>query len=458
MTAPAVRDWCKVLASVVDGAPLGTRYARLLPDLPPLVVGDDVLRTLGEAGGVCDAGPAAAWVDGSDDGAEAAGWPFFGQFVAHDITADRSPIGTRADLAGLRNAHSPCINLEALYGAGPVGAPYLFDRNDPAKLLLSGSGTDVPRNAQGVAVLGDPRNDVHLFVNQLHVAFLHAHNALVDRLRADGMGEDDLYVSARRALRWHYQYLVVNDFLPRLAGPDLVAELLRDGPQLFRPPPGGVYLPVEFAHGAYRYGHGQIRQLYRLRLGGPQYQILPDLMGFGPVGPEHAVDWAELFDFPGAARAQRTRKLDGRLPSSLIGLPHEVTGNVPVAAYQSLAVRDLERGAALGLPSGEAVARAMGLEPLDPSEVGLPRSAGGTPLWFYVLKEAQHRANGDRLGPVGGRIVAEVLIGLVRADPDSYLSVDDGWRPTLPSASPDRYTLVDLLAFAGRGATVPVAG
>jgi len=127
---------------------------------------------------------------------------------------------------------------------------------------------------------------------------------------------------------------------------------------------------------------------------------------------------------------------------------------VPVAAYRSLAVRDLERGVAAGLPSGEAVAQALGVDPLTPAETGIPGAVGGTPLWFYILREAQHRADGDRLGPVGGRIVAEVLVGLVRADADSYLSVDAGWRPTLPSAGPDRYTLADLLTFACRGATV----
>ena len=69
----------------------------------------------------------------------------------------------------------------------------------------------------------------------------------------------------------------------------------------------------------------------------------------------------------------------------------------------------------------------------------------GTPLWFYILKEAERRGGGDRLGPVGGRIVAEVLIGLLRADPTSYLSLEPGWQPTLPAAGP-RFGLTDLLA------------
>ena len=98
----------------------------------------------------------------------AAGWPFFGQFIAHDITADRSPIGPHADATTIANFRSPRANLECLYGAGPVGAPFLYDARDPAK-LLRGDG-DVPRNAQGTALLGDPRNDVHVFISQLHHA------------------------------------------------------------------------------------------------------------------------------------------------------------------------------------------------------------------------------------------------------------------------------------------------
>jgi len=141
-------------------------------------------------------------------------------------------------------------------------------------------------------------------------------------------------------------------------------------------------------------------------------------------------------------------RLDGRLAASLIGLPEQVTGAVDAAAYRSLAVRDLLRGETTKLPSGEAVARHIGAEPLTAEE--LDHSwAEGTPLWFYVLKEAEHRANGDGLGPVGGRIVAEVLIGLMRADPASYLSVAPDWRPTLPSIGTG-FGLADLLDLPTR--------
>jgi hypothetical protein len=112
-------------------------------------------------------------------------WPFFGQFVAHDITADRSPVTHRADADRIRNFRIPRANLEGLYGSGPVGSPYITPRTTPAKLLLSAQGSDVPRNHEGIALIGDPRNDVHLFTSHMAVAFIKLHNRLVDRLRED---------------------------------------------------------------------------------------------------------------------------------------------------------------------------------------------------------------------------------------------------------------------------------
>jgi hypothetical protein len=206
-------------------------------------------------------------------------------------------------------------------------------------------------------------------------------------------------------------------------------------------------VPLEFADAAYRYGHGQIRHTYQLQPGAAALPLFPDLVGFGPITPEHRLDLGQLFDLPGHVPAQRAKKMDGALPTSLIGLPHQVTGDVDVDAYRSLAVRDLMRGAATDLPSGETIAAALGVAPLATDEVG-PGWASGTPLWFYILKEAEARGAGNQLGPVGGRIVAEVLLGLVRADPDSYLSVDPDWTPTLPRYDSASFGLADLLLFA----------
>jgi len=400
-TATRVRDHCLAPARAVD-APTGSgTYRRLFPELAPLDCDDGVLHELGRAGGACDTVDAAEG-EGSSDADGAAGRP-----------------------------------------------------------------RDLPRNSQGVALIGDPRNDVHLFMSQLHVAMLHLHNGLVDRLRADGVAEPELLDQARRSATWHYQWVLLRDFLPRLVGAELAGELLTDGPRHYRPAPGAAWIPLEFADAAYRYGHGQIRERYRVNRDADPVPVFPDLLGFRPVPAARTVDWSCLFDQPGRPPAQRARRMDGRLARYLIRLPEALTGVTPDDDYGSLAVRDLQRGQGVGLPSGEAVAGRLGVAPLTAEEVGLAGSGWRqeTPLWFYVLKEAEHRGDGRRLGPVGGRIVGEVLVGIVDADGESYRAVDPAWRPTLPAAEPagaDGFGVADLLAFAaavaGAGAGSSRAG
>jgi hypothetical protein len=438
------RDHCLAPGRAVDAPIYGGKYRRMFDSLEPLVADEGRLHELGRLGGPCDA--VALGRESSDDAAVEAGWPFFGQFIAHDITADRSPLVHEAKPESVRNYRTPRANLECVYGGGPVGSPYLYERDDPARLLLGDGGHDLPRNSQGMALVGDPRNDVHLFMNQLQVGYLHAHNLLVRRLREDGEPEATVFDEARVALTWHHQWILLNDFLPTLIGDELTGRLLRDGAVLYRIE-GEPYIPFEFADAAYRYGHSQIRHLYRINAEQPELPLLPDLIGFQPVGAERVIDWSLLFDVDGGSPAQRAKQIDGCLPASLINLPVEITGQVDDDAYRSLAVRDLQRGRATALPSGEAVARALEVEPLTPDEVGLAEQGweGETPLWYYVLREASERHDGDRLGEVGGRIVGEVLVGIVDYDPLSYRSVEPDWSPTLPSADPDRYTLIDLL-------------
>ena len=322
-----------------------TSYARLFPELPAFSADEAFLQALGRVGGLCDCGA------GSDDAAalstEAAGWPFFGQFVAHDITADRSALKSRVDPSLLRNARSPQLNLECLYGDGPVGHPYLFQRSDPGKLLTGRDGQDVLRNGEGTAIIGDPRNDSHVVVSQMHLAFVKAHNRFVDRVRTEGVPESDAFDHAARELRWHYQAVVLRDFLPRLVGADLVERLLLEGRRIYCPH-GEPFIPLEFADAAYRYGHSQIRHTYKLNSASAPVVLFPDLIGFRPVSPEHRVDWTFLFDRDGRSSAARAKKIDGRLVGALISLPVALTGACEVEEFHSLAFRDLERGQGVG--------------------------------------------------------------------------------------------------------------
>jgi len=437
--APSVRSHClsPARARVAIDAPLGpATYARMFPELPSFQADEQFLHALGRAGGLCDCGD----VDDSADslGETAAGWPIFGQFVAHDITADRSSLRSQVDTAELHNSRSPQLNLECLYGDGPTGHPFLYRRDDPAKFLLGIDGADVQRNAEGIAVIGDPRNDSHMLMSQLHLAMLRAHNALVDEARLAGVSNDRVFDEAARQLRWHYQWIVLNEFLFALVGQTVAHQVLQEGPRWFRPAHGG-FIPLEFADAAYRYGHSQIRHRYQLNRHTHPVPLFPDLLGFRTVPPDAVIDWKLFFDAPGAAPAQRSKKIDGKLVRALIELPVAVTGECEIEDSHSLAVRDLQRGQGVGLPSGEAVARHIGVAPLTAEQVGITSTGwkGETPLWYYILREADACTGGHRLGPVGGRIVTEVLVGLVDVDAASFRRNRRDWRP--------HKTLIELL-------------
>ena len=269
------RDHClspeRVDASTVEGG----RYGRMF-DLPALNADESehVLHELGAAGGFCDGG------DREGDARVEAGWPFFGQYVAHDLTADRSPLRAHADLDALHNMRSPRANLESLYGGGPAGSPYLYCRDDPAKLLEDDG--DLPRNQEGIALIGDPRNDVHVFVSQMQLAFIRVHNLLVDRLARGRRRRCRAFDEARRALTWHYQWLILEEFLPVLVG---IGAGRRSSP---RPAPAfttrtasrssrssSPTLPTATAIRRYASCTSSSRT-------GPLHPVFPDLIGFCP--------------------------------------------------------------------------------------------------------------------------------------------------------------------------------
>lgn len=286
---------------------------------------------------------------------------------------------------------------------------------------------------------------------------------------------DNLFKEAQRVTRWHYQWVVVNDFLRRIVGDEVVDDIMRPSSKykagcpgvavelqrprlLFYEPEEAAYMPVEFAVAAYRFGHSMVRPSYffndfvRQQTQGAPTPLFSasrgqfdNLNGFRTLPPDWGFEWRFFFDLDPAEPAQRAFKIDTRLAHPLGALPDR-------KAPPSLAVLNLLRGHHLGLPAGQDVARAMGLEPLSDSDLGLakrsPAFAGRAPLWYYVLREAELHCDGLRLGPVGGRIVAEVLIGLLKADRLSFLRVEPNWKPTLPAAQPGRFEMADLLRFA----------
>lgn len=251
-----------------------------------------------------------------------------------------------------------------LYAGGPVGSPYLFDVADPAKFLLGAGGRDLPRTEQGVAMIGDPRDDSHLVALTLHLALLRAHNRIVDLLRADGVREARVFDAARRTLTWHYQWAVLHDFLPRLVGADLAGEVL---------PTAGDGSRGRRRRGTSRWSSPTPPSATGTRRSGtptgsptvrPPCPCAPTWSGSGRCPRAGPLELAQIFDFPVRPPAQRAKRIDGRPAASLIGLPEQVTGALDIPAHRSLAVRDLLRGESTRLPSGEAVARLLGVPPL----------------------------------------------------------------------------------------------
>jgi hypothetical protein len=399
-----------------------------------------------------------------------AGYTYLGQLVNHDLSFDPvSSLRRRNDPAQVEDFRTPRFDLDMVYGGGPDDMPYLYaqGRRSRGELLLVGdsraqfgvrfAARDLPRNAEGRALIGDPRNDENAILAQLHLAFLRFHNRVVGELREGGhaahwSGADgELFGEAQRIVRWHYQWVVVRDFLPRVLPAGLVEGLLTRGRGRLAFD-GAPFMPAEFAAGAFRFGHTLVRPSYQVNARAGKVRLFatsPDpldaghLGGFRPLPAGLVVDWTRLLELDPAAPPQPARRLDTRLAAPLTRLPAGV--GPPGTASRSLAWLNLTRGNAMGLPSGQAVAKALDAPPVPPAALGL--AGAPAPLWYYVLTEAATLGGGRRLGPAGATIVAETITALLRADPDSFVHATPPWSPFL-GPRPGRFTLADLVAYA----------
>jgi hypothetical protein len=471
------------------------RFGRLFGKLPPFASDTPEIRTalldIGKAGGIMDAkdklseGPVKLITDpvlsnrNSDNPQMTAGFTFLGQFLDHDMTFDpTSSLERQADPEHISNFRTPSLALDNVYGAGPGGSPHLYDQvgGQGISFLLEDCGTagkqDVPRNSQKVALIGDPRDDENLIISQLQVAFLKLHNAAVEyvRTRFKLTHPGQAFAEAQRLVRWHYQWMVLHEFLPKTCGQAVVDDVLQNGRRFYKWH-NEPFIPVEFSVAAYRFGHSQVRPSYRANFTGstggqpffgmiftptPSSPADPDDLSGGCRAPRRFVDWPTFFDF-GDGNVRPNKKIDTTLSTALFRLPGSVVPNPdPKTNPASLAQRNLLRHLTFSLPSGQRVAKAMSLPVLAPGDLKDLQPHGlddRTPLWFYILREAAVVENGERLGPVGARIVAEVFIGLLEGDRASYLSQDPDWEPSFPTIAAARqgedFTMIDLLRFAG---------
>jgi hypothetical protein len=491
----------------------GARFGRLFPTLPAATYGDtteEENENLTNLAAAMDS-PFDKPKDGPDP--EESGIPalytYFGQFVDHDLTFDPdSSFQKQKDPPAQVDFRTPAFDLDNLYGRGPGDQPYMYA--DDGKSLLLGDpltlgdakARDLQRNSAGRALIGDPRNDENAIVSQFQGLMLRFHNGMVhDHPHAS-------FEEVQALVRHHYQYVVVNDYLPRIVNATVLNDLKTNGAydearirffKDFGPPYHTPYMPLEFSVAAYRLGHSMVRPAYRLN----DATLLPifplpartkpgfpeGLTGFRRMISDWGIDWGRFIDIDeraygidtdaptpdqaveNFARLQFAYRIDTALVKPLGRLPNTVAANRP----HSLAARNLIRGRNFNLPSGQAVATAMGVTPLKQIMIGQdvatptpalrdivhisPVFENMCPLWTYILAEARHHHQNPapaapvipartidtpQLGPVGGRIVAEVFLELMFADPGAYLSNDPEWRP----AEGSNYKLRDLVRFA----------
>lgn len=475
-------------------------FGRMFRSLPPAIFGKNETDNITNltALGVAMSSGLDPVKDGRDD--EESGIPslytYFGQFIDHDITFDpASSLQKQNDPDALVDFRNPAFDLDNVYGRGAGDQPYMYDDGDAFLLgdSLSGGGDpdarDLPRNnaAKGRrrALIGDPRNDENTIVSQLQGLFLRFHN----RKLKDNPGIAS-FETLQRLVRFHYQYVVLNDFLPRIVHSSVLSQLKTNGKYdsqklKFFHWKTSPFMPVEFSVAAYRFGHSMVRPGYRLN-DAVRLPIFPTadssegLTGFREMNPAWGLDWGRFIDIDNrtydgtdaenAKRLQFAYRIDTALVNPLGNLPPSVASNP-----SSLGARNLLRGWRLGLPSGQLVAQQMGVKPIDDKDIligqgvdkpdkPLPNilSVSGIfkqncPLWTYVLAEAMHfketvkiPVNKDisiqtpRLGPVGGRIVAEVFLGLMHGDKHSMLNLAPDW---LPDTGAD-YKLKDFVGYA----------
>lgn len=472
------------------------RFGRLFGGLPPFAADNPQVRhallEIGKVGGIMDAkdklskGPLLLITDptlsakNSNNLTMGAGMTFLGQFLDHDMTSDpTSSLERQVDPEQIANFRTPSFGLDSVYGSGPSASPHLYDQSATGKgikFLVEETGTpgkqDLPRNSQSTALIGDPRNDENLVISQLQLAFLKFHNAVVDHVVSEiGLTDSGaVFAEAQRIVRWHYQWIITHEFLVKTCGQTVVDDVINNGRKFYKWR-NGPFIPVEFSVAAYRFGHSQVRPSYRANFTGnpggtPFFAMIfnaqslpvgdPDDLTCGVRAPRRFIDWPTFFDF-GDGNMRPNKKIDTTLSTALFKLPGSVVSNPdPMANPNSLAQRNLLRHLTFSLPSGQRVAKSMLLDVLSPTELSDLKPFGmddRTPLWFYILREAGARENGERLGPVGGRIVTEVFIGLLQGDRTSYLAQDPDWEPFLPTIDASKqhedFTMVDLLRFAG---------
>ncbi|TIL65296.1 peroxidase family protein [Mesorhizobium sp.] len=415
----------------------------------------------------------------SDNTAIPAGYTYLAQFLNHDVLYNTRLLGRPTDVLASR---TPRLNLDSLYGETPglygeipganldlyeagIGGALRFRLGKTA----DGNDYDLPRAPHRGATIPEQRNDNNFILAQLTVLFMRFHNTLADRLNLP-------FERAREQVTLHYQSAILNDLLRRLLNRTVLQKVILDEAPLYGET-RGAFVPYEFSNAAFRL-HTMTRSRYQITR--QRYLDFPEVLrltGLGgpdlfPLDPGLVIDWS-LF-FPTSVEqadslVNFSRPIDPYVTSDLLNfvLPDfdiqtQRLLKMPLGRAPTLGLVDLYTSNGI-VPSAQtslAWLRAHGydfppLEPLDIEsgilgKLGQADFVNETPLFYYLLKEAEVLEQGQRLGPLGSMIVAETIIGLLRQDETSILR-NISWKPIIPTADPKMVLMSDIASFVLRG-------
>jgi hypothetical protein len=463
--------------------PGANRYCRLLPPSAEAVNTPAYFQALYELGGAMldDGSPLSR----APESPVTTGYTYFGQFIDHDITRDDSSIDDALTMVPeeIKNHQTPRLDLGHLYGKGPFDPTdaKFYEPNDVRfkhgpRTGRGGGSFDVGPDGKGTRLVADDRTVENVILRQVAAVFVNLHNCAVEQFRKDIRQSAELFARARRQTVWQFQWLVYEDFLLWLLDDVVYETVFRRRQPMFEW--NVLSTPVEFSVAAMRFGHSLVREKYflsedneknlaQLFAGGLRQETLP---------PDYEVDWSFFFQGAGSGGSSLfVRPIDTRISRSLHHLPEETKrlfnaasvdahALLPPDALSKLPVRTLVRGAGLRLGSGQVAAKifcesVLSEEELTTDREGQLTDAGTilrdrkmsaeTPLWYYILKESEVRYNGNRIGPVGSRIIAETLYGALLHDPESILN-----HPEAEASKPPKWTIagqdyefVDLISL-----------